>query len=67
MFLSDTDLRILTGYCRCSAQARWLRRHGYRFTVNGLGAPVVALAELNRHMVGGRAAKQEPNFEAMNG
>ncbi len=32
-----------------------------------LGAPIVAVAEFNRHMVGGRAAKQEPNFGALNG
>lgn len=67
MFLTPTDLSTLTGYSRCSAQARWLRRHGYKFTVNALGAPVVAVAEFNRHMVGGRAAKQEPHFEALNG
>lgn len=67
MFLTVSDLRTLTGYVRCSAQVRWLRRHGYRFTVNALGTPVVAVAEFNRRMVGGRSAQQEPNFEAMNG
>lgn len=65
MILTPDDLHDLTGYVRRSAQVRWLRRHGWRFTVNGLGAPVVALAEFNRHMVGGRAARQEPNFEAL--
>jgi hypothetical protein len=39
--------------------------------VNALGAPVVALAEFNRHMVGGRSATapQEPDFnwDAING
>jgi hypothetical protein len=44
-----------------------LRRNGYKFTMNGLGEPVVAVAEMNRHLVGGRAARQEPNFEALNG
>lgn len=67
MFLTADELRTLTGYRRHSAQVRWLRRHGYRFTVNGLGAPVVALAEVNRHMVGGRAPVMEPNFGALNG
>jgi hypothetical protein len=65
VFLTPEELRLLTGYRRSSAQIRWLRRHGYRFTVNGLG-PVVAVAEFNRHMVGGRV-KQEPRFEALNG
>lgn len=65
MILTADDLHDLTGYVRPSAQVRWLRRHGWRFTVNALGMPVVALAEFNRHLVGGRAAKQEPNFEAL--
>jgi hypothetical protein len=67
VILTPTDLHDLTGYVRPSAQVRWLRRHGWRFTVNALGVPVVALAEFNRHLVGGRAPRQEPNFEALNG
>ena len=65
MFLSSQELQQLTGYARSSAQIRWLRRNGWRFTVNALRAPVVALAEFNRHMVGGKAATatQEPNFD----
>lgn len=66
MILTPQDLHDLTGYVRSSAQARWLRRHGWRHTVNALGQPVVALAEFNRHLVGGRAVKQEPNWEALN-
>jgi Domain of unknown function (DUF4224) len=71
MFLSSQELQRLTGYARSSAQIRWLRRNGWRFIVNALGAPVVALAEFNRHMVGGKAAAatEEPNFDwdAING
>lgn len=68
MILPRSDVKALTGYVRASAQTRWLRRHGWKFTVNALGEPVVALAEFNRHMVGGRAAStQEPKWEAMNG
>jgi hypothetical protein len=70
VILCAADIQLLTGYARPSAQTRWLRRHGWRFTVNGLGAPVVALAEFQRHMVGGKAtATQEPNFDwdAING
>lgn len=52
MILTPSDLHDLTGYVRPSAQVRWLRRHGWRFTVNALGVPVVALAEFNRHLVG---------------
>jgi hypothetical protein len=71
VILGSSDIELLTGYVRSSAQARWLRRHGWRFTVNALGAPVVALAEFNRHMVGGKSATapQEPDFnwDAING
>ena len=67
MFLAAPDLQQLTGYQRASAQVRWLRRHGWRFTVNALGQPVVALAEFNRRMVGGAVASQEPNWSALNG
>lgn len=67
MFLSDEDLASLTGFVRRDKQVQWLRRNGYVFTVNGLGRPKVALAEFNRHMVGGKAKSQEPRFEALNG
>lgn len=67
MFLTPTDRETLTGYKRWSAQARWLRRHGWKFTVNALGEPVIAVAEFNRRMVGGRAVTQEPNWGAMDG
>ena len=67
MILPHSDLKDLTGYVRASAQARWLRKHGWRFTVNALGDPVVALAEFNRHMVGGRTKSQEPDFQGING
>jgi hypothetical protein len=65
MFLSASDIETLTGYQRPSAQVRWLRRHGWRFTVNALGLPVIALAEFNRRMVGGKASSQEPNWDAL--
>lgn len=66
--LPQSDIRGLTGYTRVSAQIRWLRRHGWRFTVNGLGMPIVAQAEFNRRLVGGRAAQsQEVNLEGING
>lgn len=67
MTVDKATIRELTGYTRGSAQARWLRRHGWKFTVNALGEPVIAVAEFNRKMVGGKAAQnQEPDFKAMN-
>jgi hypothetical protein len=67
VLLSQFEIQQVTGYSRPSAQARWLRRHGWKHTVNALGEPVVAVAEFNRHLVGGRAAQQEPDFGAING
>lgn len=68
MNLAPSVLVEVTGYVRASAQARWLRDHGWRFTVNGLGDVIVAAAEYNRHMVGGKAARQqEPDFTGING
>lgn len=67
MFLTPAELVALTGYKRQSAQVRWLRRHGWRLTVNALGEPKVAVAEFNRRMVGGRSVTQEPNWGALDG
>jgi hypothetical protein len=67
LFLSASDVATLTGYQRHSAQVRWLQRHGWRFTVNALGKPVIAVAEFNRRMVGGKSSSQEPNWDALNG
>ena len=67
MFLTSSDRETLTGYKRWSSQARWLRRNGWKFTVNALGEPVIAVAEFNRRMVGGSAAAKGPNWEAMRG
>lgn len=39
MFLTETELRDLTGYVRPSAQIRWLRTRGYRFEIGGDGLP----------------------------
>lgn len=66
MFLSPQEIEQLTGKKRPSAQVRWLRDRGYKIEVNGLGRPVVMVAEVNRRLLGGSAArKQEPNWDAM--
>lgn len=69
MFMSIEEIERLTGKKRPSAQIRWLTGKGYKFDVNGLNQPIVAVAELNRKLVGGTAVRQphEPNWEAMPG
>jgi hypothetical protein len=66
MMIDKEDLVKLTGYVRASAQQRWLASHGWKFEVNALGDHIVALAEFNRHLVGGKVAGvQEPNWDAL--
>lgn len=68
MFLTALEVERLTGKKRHSAQIRWLRDKGYRIVVNGLGEPILAIAEYNRKAVGGGYARQEePNWGAMSG
>ncbi len=68
MFLTSQDIVKLTGYNRPSAQIRWLRRNGWRFTVNALSEPVVAIAESNRKLVSGTTiTTQQPDIGALNG
>jgi hypothetical protein len=66
MILPVTEVRRITGYKQPAAQLRWLRKHGWKFTVNGLGEPVVAVAEFNRRLVGGHIKHQEPDYGALN-
>lgn len=67
MFLTTSEIRTLTGRVQHSAQVRWLRRQGFRFTVNALGDPVVAIAEANRKLVGGTRTGRTANLDAVNG
>ncbi len=68
MILGKNDLKSLTGYVRASAQIRWLSKHGWKFAVNALGDPIVAIAEFERNLVGGKPrqpARTEPNWDAL--
>ena len=68
MFLAPEDIARLTGKARPTAQVRWLRNQGWRFAVNALGHPIVAVAEAERQLVGGGArAPRQPRWEALDG
>lgn len=69
MFLSKQEIERLTGKKRYSAQLRWLRDHGYKVVENGLGEPIVSVAEATRKTTGGSAASREegPRWEALGG
>ena len=67
-FLSTGDVERLAGKKRYSAQIRWLIDHGYKVAVNGLGMPIVAVAEVERKLIGGTVRKRvEPNWDVMPG
>jgi hypothetical protein len=68
MFLTPSEVERLTGKKRHSAQIRWLRAKGYKIDVNGLGEPILAIAEYNRKSVGGSHVRfEEPDWGALNG
>lgn len=68
MFLTPKEIVRLTGKKRHSAQIRWLREKGYKIDVNGLGEPILAIAEYNRKAVGGSFVRhEEPNWGALTG
>ena len=64
MFLTDAEVRTLTGYHKPSKQAEQLRAQGIRFVLNRLGRPVVAREWLES---GAATAtkKTSPNFAAL--
>lgn len=59
MLLTPAELRALTGHKWRKAQVRWLVAHGWRHTVNALGAVVVARAEFDRQLVSAEARAPE--------
>jgi hypothetical protein len=68
MIVPASEIKRITGYSRFSAQMRWLEKNGWKFTVSRLGEPIVSQIEMNRHLVGGKAARnQEVNLEGING
>ncbi|MDD2753859.1 MAG: DUF4224 domain-containing protein [Candidatus Portnoybacteria bacterium] len=52
MFLNQDEIQTLTGRKRWTAQARWLREHGYHCEINAVGRPVVLRAEVERKLCG---------------
>lgn len=69
-FLTEEELRELTGRALHKRQREWLQAQGWTFTVNANGRPIVSRAHMEA-MLGG--AKSEtaadrtyrPNFDAI--
>jgi hypothetical protein len=69
MFLTDGDLRELTGYVLPSAQKRWLAKNGWEFVVTAFGRPRVLRAYAEQRMGLASAkptAHTEPDFSHWN-
>lgn len=50
MFLTDEEIRELTGYQRHADQRRWLSDHAWQFEISRIGRPIVGRAYANQRM-----------------
>lgn len=64
MFLTPEELEELTAYTRHSAQARWLRDHGWLFELSASGRPVVSRSYAESKM-GGVNSSWKPDFSSL--
>lgn len=60
MFLTDTELIELTGWRRVFDQRRWLKAHGWKFEISGIGRPVVMRRHAEQKMLDAADAKPAP-------
>jgi hypothetical protein len=73
MFLTESELRELTGYVYHCRQIEWLRRHNWKFEVTAQQRPKVARSYFDSRMgVPGKTAVElgsptvRPNFQVIN-
>lgn len=66
MFLSEDDLKSLTGYVRPAEQVRWLRANGVSFKLDRWRRPRVLTSEIERALSADtNSVADEPNWDAM--
>lgn len=68
LFLTDEELRQLTGYQRNADRCCWLKRNGFVFEVAATGRPVVLRSHLEARLSGKpeqRANEWTPNLAVM--
>ena len=67
IFLSTDELQELTGRRSNAGWIRWLTKNRWNFAVRADGKPVVAIAEMERHLCGPRAKAvgAEPNLSGL--
>jgi hypothetical protein len=61
-WLSDEELRDLTGYVRPTCQARWLGENGIECKINRLGKVRVMRDDLPAHKYGKVEKRTQPDF-----
>lgn len=68
MILTKKQLVELTGYKRSADHIRWLTKHGWKFEIDRLGRPKVAVEEYMQRMVSNTKKVERvntPNFAWM--
>jgi hypothetical protein len=60
LFLTDDEMRELTGRARKGDQVAWLRTSGIPYHVNAAGKPIVARAHFTREPVPANAPAWAP-------
>lgn len=68
MFLTDADIRELTGYQHHAHQRRWLAARGWVFEVSATGRPIVARSYAESRLGGAGPATAKawtPNLAAI--
>lgn len=67
MFLTDDELRALTGYQSAAGFVRWLDARGWRYERSRVGKVIVSRAHAEAMMGGGAPKAPGPNFAAIGG
>lgn len=67
MFLTDAELRELTGYVTAAGFVRWLDARGWRYERSRAGKVIVSRSHAEAMMGGGAPKAPGPKFEAIGG
>lgn len=72
MFLTDDEIRTLTGYKRPADQQRWLLERAWLYETNAAGRPIILRSYANSRLSGIKGRGQSaptlsPNFSMVNG
>lgn len=67
MFLTDDELRELTGYVSAAGFIRWLDARGWRYERNRAGKVIVSRSHAETMMGGATPKAPQPKFNAIGG